>query len=146
MSLLSRLPVIKKQAAKRVGRGYGSGLGGHTSGRGGKGHTARTGGKTPLWFEGGQLSFVRRFPWLRGKSRFDSLKVVQEVQLRNVVAKDLSEISRESLLAAGLIEDKKSEIRLIGALKLEKKLKVAGVSMSGPVRQSIEEAGGTVSL
>lgn len=146
MSLLSRLSVVKKNVAKRPGRGYGSGMGGHTSGRGGKGHTARNGGKTPLWFEGGQLSFVRRYPWQRGKSRFESLKVVQEVQLKDIVAAGLSEVTRESLIKAGLVEDKKSSVRIITALKLEKKLTVTGVETSGPVRKSIEEAGGAVSL
>lgn len=149
MSLLSRLPIIKTYVSKRVGRGFGSGKGGHTSGRGGKGHTARTGGKTPLWFEGGQLSFVRRFPWQRGKARFNSLNVYQEVQLSKVVAAGLTEVNRESLVKAKLIKDTKvakSNIRLIGAMKLTAKIQTTGVQVSGPVRKSIEEVGGTVSL
>jgi large subunit ribosomal protein L15 len=149
MSLLSRLLVINKNNIKRVGRGIGSGKGGHYSGRGGKGHTARTGGKTPLWFEGGQLSFVRRFPWQRGKSRFNSLKKFQEVQLSKVVAAGLTEVNRETLLKAKLIEDikvAKSSIRLIGAMKLTQKIQATGVEVSSTVRKSIEEAGGTVSL
>lgn len=149
MSLLSRLLTINKNTAKRVGRGIGSGKGGHYSGRGGKGHTARTGGKTPLWFEGGQLSFVRRFPWQRGKGRFKSLKMTQEVQLSKVVAAGLTEVNRETLLKANLIENikvAKSSIRLIGAMKLSSKIQTSGVEVSGTVRKSIEEAGGTVSL
>lgn len=44
---------------RRVGRGASSGLG-KTSGRGHKGQKAR--GKVPMWFEGGQTPFFKRFP------------------------------------------------------------------------------------
>ncbi|MBU1070791.1 uL15 family ribosomal protein, partial [Patescibacteria group bacterium] len=50
---LSNLPKITQRPKKRVGRGYGSGKGGHTSGRGQKGQKSRS--KIPIWFEGGQL-------------------------------------------------------------------------------------------
>lgn len=69
---LNLLPKTTTKTKKRVGQGYGSGKGGHTSGRGQKGQGAR--GNMPLWFEGGQLPQIRRFPFIRGKSRFDSLK------------------------------------------------------------------------
>ncbi|MCG2686334.1 50S ribosomal protein L15, partial [Candidatus Parcubacteria bacterium] len=59
---LSNLPKLKgtHRPAKWVGRGYGSGKGGHTVGRGQKGQKSR--GKVPLWFEGGQLPLARRLP------------------------------------------------------------------------------------
>ncbi|CAH2356061.1 54S ribosomal protein L10, mitochondrial [[Candida] railenensis] len=44
---------------RRLGRGPSSGLG-KTSGRGQKGQKAR--GKVPMWFEGGQTPFFKRFP------------------------------------------------------------------------------------
>ena len=46
-----------KKAAKRVGRGIGSGLG-KTGGRGHKGQKSRSGGHTIPGFEGGQMPFV----------------------------------------------------------------------------------------
>ncbi|MFH1960896.1 MAG: 50S ribosomal protein L15, partial [Patescibacteria group bacterium] len=46
---LSNLPKLKgsRRSAKRVGRGIGSGKGGHTSGRGNKGQKARSGHNIP---------------------------------------------------------------------------------------------------
>lgn len=144
MGLLSSLPAVKKEASKRVGRGYGSGVGGHTSGRGTKGHTARTGGKIPLWFEGGQLPLIKRLPMLRGKGRLESLKVRQEVQLAAILERKLETITPETLAQAGLIRAGKGTPRLIGAVALDIKLTVTGVEMSQPVRTAIEKAGGTI--
>lgn len=57
---LNKLSKVVRGAKKRVGRGYGSGKGGHTTGRGSKGQKAR--GKVRSTFEGGQLPLVRRLP------------------------------------------------------------------------------------
>lgn len=146
MSILHKLPAIQKNNQKRVGRGYGSGVGGHTSTRGTKGHTSRTGGKTPLWFEGGQLPLIRRLPWLRGKGRFQSLKKVQEVQLKAVVEKKLQTVTPESLIEAGLFRSSYGEPRLVGAVELASAIKVERVSVTDPVKQAIEKAGGSVTL
>ncbi|GAY77903.1 LSU ribosomal protein L15p [Sporolactobacillus inulinus] len=48
-------------ARKRVGRGYGSGLG-KTSGRGQKGQKSRSGGRVRLGFEGGQMPLLQKLP------------------------------------------------------------------------------------
>lgn len=61
---LSSLSKVVRGAKKRVGRGYGSGKGGHTTGRGSKGQKAR--GKVKPTFEGGQLPLARRIPRKRG--------------------------------------------------------------------------------
>jgi len=50
-----------KSAAKRVGRGIGSGLG-KTCGRGHKGQHSRSGGYHKVGFEGGQMPIQRRLP------------------------------------------------------------------------------------
>lgn len=57
-------------AKKRLGRGYGSGKGGHTSGRGQKGQKSRT--KVHILFEGLKVkkSTLKKFPLLRGKGKF----------------------------------------------------------------------------
>ena len=47
---------------KRIGRGYGSGRGGHESTRGSKGQKSRTGANIHPSFEGGQMPLVRRLP------------------------------------------------------------------------------------
>lgn len=71
---LSKLPKIVTKKLKRVGRGFGSGKGGHTSGRGAKGNKAR--GKVRLYFEGTKMrkGIIRRTPMLRGKLRFKPKK------------------------------------------------------------------------
>lgn len=74
MITLHNLPKIKTKEAKRVGRGIGSGKGGHTVGRGQKGQ--RTRGKINLLFEGTKVkkSLIQRLPMLRGKGRFKPKK------------------------------------------------------------------------
>ncbi|KKW05994.1 MAG: 50S ribosomal protein L15 [candidate division CPR1 bacterium GW2011_GWC1_49_13] len=63
---LSELTKLKRKTKKRVGRGYGSGKGGHTTGKGAKGQKIRN--KLRPTFEGGQLPLVRRLPRKRGHS------------------------------------------------------------------------------
>ena len=45
----------RKMKGKRLGRGYGSGVGGHTSTRGTKGQKSRAGHKSLVFFEGGNV-------------------------------------------------------------------------------------------
>jgi large subunit ribosomal protein L15 len=65
-----KLPKIVLRRKKRVGRGYGSGKGGHTVGRGQKGQKAR--GKVGVLFEGVKMkkSLIKRLPLVRGKGKF----------------------------------------------------------------------------
>lgn len=71
---LSNLPKITAKSGKRIGRGHGSGKGGHTSTRGHKGQKAR--GSIGLVFEGSKLkkSWIKRLPLVRGKGKFKSRK------------------------------------------------------------------------
>ena len=73
---LHQLPKTTTYKKPRSGRGYGSGHGGHTSGRGQKGQKTR--GTIKLIFEGGQLPMTKRFPWLRGKSVSNLSKMVKQ--------------------------------------------------------------------
>ena len=50
-----------RKAAKRLGRGVGSGTG-KTAGRGTKGYNSRSGGGVRPGFEGGQMPIHRRLP------------------------------------------------------------------------------------
>jgi ribosomal protein L15 len=65
-----RLPKVVQRSKKRVGRGIGSGKGGHTSGRGQKGQKSR--GKIGVLFEGMKVkkSLLKRLPKMRGKGKF----------------------------------------------------------------------------
>jgi len=68
---LESIPVRKnrKKNSKRLGRGYGSGVGGHTSTRGSKGQKSRSGHKSLVFFEGGNVPFFRRMPKFAGFKR-----------------------------------------------------------------------------
>src|SRR6478752_5914032 len=61
----NELTVVKKQSAKRVGRGISAGQG-KTAGRGTKGQRSRTGSGRKPGFEGGQTPLMQRLPKLPG--------------------------------------------------------------------------------
>ncbi len=143
---LHQLPKTTKRAHKRQGQGYGSGKGGHTSGRGQKGQ--RTRGGIPLWFEGGQLPQIRRFPFIRGKNRFESLHaetVAINLSALNRLAPD-SVVNPKLLYEAGLIgrsDLKKGTIRILGRGEITIPLTIE-VYASKQAAQKIEAAGGKV--
>lgn len=64
------LPKVTQRKAKRLGRGIGSGKGGHTSSRGQKGQKSR--GSVHVLFEGMKMkkSLLKRLPKARGKGKF----------------------------------------------------------------------------
>jgi len=113
--------------SKRLGRGYGSGKGGHTSGRGQKGQKSR--GKMPLYFEGTKMrkSLIRRLPMLRGKLRFKSQNTNRPVIFN---LKDLNRlpagtvVDAEALVKYGFIADKNVPVKILGDGELEKKLTI----------------------
>ena len=78
-----------KPAAKRVGRGIGSGLG-KTGGRGHKGQKARSGGYHKVGFEGGQMPIQRRLPKRGFRSRVDG--DTAQVRLTELEALTITEI------------------------------------------------------
>ena len=124
------------------GRGMGSGNG-KTAGRGHKGQWARSGGGVRAGFEGGQMPLVRRLP----KRGFNNIFAKNYAEL-NVgqlnVLENGTEVTFETLLAAGLVGKKYDGVRILGKGELEKKLtvKVAGVTASA--KEKIVAAGGEV--
>ena len=127
---------------KRKGRGAGTGNG-KTAGRGHKGQWARSGGGVRAGFEGGQMPLVRRLP-KRGfnnifAKNYAELNVCQLNALENG-----SEVTYETLVAAGLVGKNFDGVRILGKGELEKKLtvKVAGVTASA--KEKIVAAGGEV--
>jgi large subunit ribosomal protein L15 len=124
---LSNLPKIKAKSKKRLGRGYGSGKGGHTSGRGQKGQKSRS--KIPIWFEGGQLPLIRRTPFIKGKGRFKSIKpqpiTVNLTRLNQFKANSLVDL--KSAIKTLKLHPKRVEkhgLKIIASGKLDKPLKV----------------------
>lgn len=64
------LPKVVGKKMKRIGRGYGSGKGGHTVGKGQKGQKTRS--TINVLFEGMKVkkSLLKRLPFQRGKGKF----------------------------------------------------------------------------
>ena len=144
MSILHTLVTTKDKSTKRVGRGYGSGKGGHTVGRGMKGSGARKSANLPIYFEGGQLPLTKRLPMIRGKSRFKSLGKVAEVNLGDLARVQADKITLEALKLERLVDNKVKQVKVIATGKLDKPIHLVGLRVSSGARQQIEAVGGTV--
>ena len=138
---LQSLPKITSRKSKRVGRGYGSGLGGHTSGRGQKGQKSRS--SVPLWFEGGQLPLIKRLPMWRGKGRLKSQKEVVSLtlDLLNQVTGDA--VTLATLKEQKLIHKTVKHVKILNG-KIDKKVTIQGIKVSAGAKKAIEKAGGEV--
>ena len=129
------------RSRKRLGRGPGSGLG-KTSGKGHKGHKARTGGGTNPGFEGGQMPMFRRLP-KRGFT--NPFKVTaQTVNLRQLEKLSGTDLTPETLHAAGLVSRRDGAIKLLGSGDADRAYAVRGLAVSASARAKIEAKGGTV--
>ncbi|MBT3249720.1 MAG: 50S ribosomal protein L15 [Candidatus Pacebacteria bacterium] len=142
MSLLNNLTSIVSKSSKRIGRGYGSGKGGHTSSRGMKGQRSRVGSKIPLWFEGGQLPLTKRLPMLRGKGRFNVLVPTAEVTLTDIEKMESKVISLETLKLEKVINARFRKAKLVSTGKLTRKVTVE-IPVSAGSKKAIESAGGS---
>jgi large subunit ribosomal protein L15 len=145
---LDKLPRIVSRSTKRVGRGYGSGKGGHTVGRGAKGLRARS--RQHILFEGRkvQKSLLRRTPLLRGKGKLKSYQgrpvIVNLDQLG--VFRANSVVDLEKLAKQGLVDlkaAKKAGVKVLARGELKKTLKVA-LPVSEEAKRAIKKAGGEV--
>ncbi|MDQ8045471.1 MAG: 50S ribosomal protein L15 [Solirubrobacteraceae bacterium] len=149
---LSPAPGSRK-SRKRVGRGEGSGLG-KTSGRGQKGYGSRSGSKERKRFEGGQMPTHMRLRKLRGPHMKKSMPFepfrthTQSVNLFDLEKRFEagSEVTPETLVAAGLATRKGIDVKLLGNGSLSKKLTVRVHGASKSAREAVEAAGGTVEL
>lgn len=130
-----------KHAAKRVGRGIGSGLG-KTAGRGHKGQKSRAGGFHKVGFEGGQMPLQRRLP-KRGFISLDrSFKA--EVRLGDLNSLPVDSIDLLVLKQSGLVPNLAKNVRVILAGKIDKAVKLIGIAATKGARAAIEAAGGSI--
>lgn len=132
---------------KRVGRGPAAGQG-KTAGRGMKGQKSRAGGGVPLYHQGGNLPFYRKLPFKRGQG-FTVINRVRyaEVnldQLQDFKAKN--EVTPESLLEAGLINNLKKPVKVLGRGEIKAALKIKVHKVTKSAQEKIESAGGSVEL
>lgn len=130
-----------KHAAKRPGRGIGSGLG-KTGGRGHKGQKSRAGGFHKVGFEGGQMPLQRRLP----KRGFVSLTAGRnvEVRLSELEKMPVEEIDLLTLMQAGVVPADSLSAKVILSGKLTRKVNLKGVGATKGARAAIEAAGGSV--
>ena len=136
--------VGKYKARKRIGRGHGSGHG-KTSGRGHKGAGSRAGFSRRPYFEGGQMSFIRRMP-KRGFTNAQFRRPYHIVNLKTLDARmdDGAVVTPETLVEAGIIRDTDLPLKVLGEGELTKKLTITAAKFSASARAKIEAAGGTI--
>ena len=132
-----------KHRRKRIGRGPGSGRGGHTSTRGQKGQGSRSGSSTRPGFEGGQLPLARRLP-KRGfnNKKFATVYIPVNLERLNQFD-DGASVDEAALRAAGLVNGRGDGVKILGQGELEKKLTVKAAAFSASARAAIEGKGGS---
>ena len=149
MITLATLPSIISKTAKRVGRGIGSGVGGHTTGRGAKGRNVR--GKVKLTFDGTKIKkgWIKRLPFLRGKHRTNALpkpEIITIAQIeKNFKAGETVSIQTVFERFPRLdIRRQKYGVKILAAGELTKKLTFKGVLLSASALSKVTLAGAKI--
>jgi large subunit ribosomal protein L15 len=126
------------------GRGHSSGIG-KTCGRGRKGQYARQGTSFRPYFEGGQMSMLRRLPkfGFNNAAFATDYEVVNVGQLEKAFAAGAT-VDRASLLAAGLVRRDCDGVKILGSGDLKKKLTVKAEAFAKSAEEKITKAGGAI--
>ena len=128
-----------KRAAKRVGRGTGSGYG-KTAGRGHKGQKSRSGGYHKVGFEGGQMPLQRRLPKVGFRSYL--ARITDEIRLHELEKAGSDVIDMDVLRQTGLISRKIKRVKIIAGGSIGKAVTIKGLRATKGARAAIEAAGG----
>lgn len=152
MNTLSNLQKTTTKSKKRLGRGYGCGVGGHTTNRGSKGQKSRY--KVPLTLDGSKIkkSWLKRLPFLRGKGRnqsFADTTILFKSSQLDKYFKSGDTVSLKSLAKAAKISSRQmanSQIKILASnKKLTKALNIdKNVNLSQTAKDQILKAGGKV--
>jgi large subunit ribosomal protein L15 len=131
-----------RHAAKRVGRGTGSGHGTY-SGRGCKGQKSRAGNrKFRPGFEGGQLPLIKRLPRKRGFTNIFKTEY-SLVNLGELNKFDSgSDVSPAKMLEAGMIKTLANPVKVLADGALDRPLIITANKFSASAKAKIEAAGG----
>lgn len=140
LNTLSPAPGSRK-AAKRVGRGIGSGVG-KTAGRGHKGQKARSGGKVAPGFEGGQMPLQKRLPKYGFTSRIG--RTTAQLRLGELRKVSAEVIDLQALKDADLVRDDVERVRVFLSGEIDRAVTLKGIPVSKGARAAIEQAGGSV--
>ncbi|GAA0127322.1 50S ribosomal protein L15 [Clostridium senegalense] len=133
-----------KKAAKRVGRGTGSGLG-KTAGKGQNGQNSRSGGGVRPGFEGGQMPLYRRLPKRGFTNIFAKEYACINVERLNIFENG-TEVTPEVLMEKGIVKKLYDGVKILGNGNLEKSLTVKAQKISKGAVEKIEAAGGKVEV
>jgi len=134
----------KRKDKKTIGRG---GKRGTYSGKGNKGQKARSGASIDPLFEGGRSSLVERLKKVRGFKSRNAKKVVVKLEKLEKLFKNGDVISRETLLAAKLVNktNVKNGVKILSSGKITKKLTIAKeILLSQTAKDAIIKAGGKI--
>jgi large subunit ribosomal protein L15 len=119
------LPKITHKKQKIVGRGRGSGKGGHTTGRGHKGQLARE--RVHSLFEGTKIkkSLIKRLPFIRGKAKNKSFALKPTIVSLESLAKwpKTTSVTLERLIEKGLVKPGTTAVKVLGKGELKSQLK-----------------------
>jgi large subunit ribosomal protein L15 len=144
-----KAPEPNKKKAKRIGRGQGSGRGGHTVGKGHNGQRSRSGFKEKFWFEGGQMPLQRRIPkWGFNNSKFRTEYVAVNtgtIQLFIEHDKLSKTITLSDLREAGLA-GKNDLVKLLGDGDIEASIDIEVHNASKSAEEKVEKAGGSITF
>ena len=134
-----------KRKARRIGRGIAAGQGA-SGGFGMRGQKSRSGRGTRPGFEGGQLPLYRRIPKLK---HFPIINRVEYTVINVSKFNDLdsgTEVSMDSLLAAGILTSNDGPLKVLGDGDLSVKLTVKAAAFTTSAKSKIEAAGGTCEI
>jgi large subunit ribosomal protein L15 len=131
-----------KKRRKRVGRGISAGQGA-SAGLGMRGQKSRSGSGTRPGFEGGQQPLYRRIPKLKGFPVVNR-KIYTTINVEKLTnLPPNSEVTLESLQAAGILTAVKGPLKILGNGELTVPLQVKAAAFTGQARTKIEAAGGS---
>ena len=131
-------------AARRLGRGTGSGLG-KTSGKGHKGAKARSGGGKRPGFEGGQMPLTRQLPKRGFTNIFAKEYATVNVEDLNVF-EDGTVVTVDMLVEKKIVRKALDGLKVLGEGELTKKLTVKAVKFTGSAKEKIEAVGGVAEV
>ena len=127
----------------RRGRGHGSGNG-KTAGKGHKGQKARSGAPR-IGFEGGQMPLYRRLPKRGFKNRNTKEIIAINLSALNKF-EDGAEVTIESMMEIGIIDNPKDGVKILGNGELTKKLNVKANAFSESAVEKIKALGGNAEV
>lgn len=127
----------------RRGRGHGSGNG-KTAGKGHKGQKARSGAPR-IGFEGGQMPLYRRLPKRGFKNRNSKEIIAINLSALNKF-EDGAEVTIESMMEIGIINNPKDGVKILGNGELTKKLNVKANAFSESAVEKIKALGGNAEV